>query len=58
METYLYRAGLSVLYHVTLLVGIMLLPVALLARKIGVPLPYHRFLGSLKDAYDQATAEA
>ncbi|CCQ34627.1 hypothetical protein HTIA_2520 [Halorhabdus tiamatea SARL4B] len=43
------------MYQVTLLVGIMLLPVALVARRIGVGFPYHRFLGSLKDAYDRTT---
>ena len=55
METHLQRVGLAVVYQVTLLVGIMLLPLALVARRIGVAVPYHRFLGSLKDAYDRAT---
>ncbi|MFB6128460.1 MAG: hypothetical protein ABEJ47_01735 [Halorhabdus sp.] len=55
METHLQRVGLAVVYQVTLLVGIMLLPVALLARRIGIGFPYHRFLGSLKDAYARAT---
>ena len=55
METHLQRVGLAVVYQVTLVVGIMLLPVALVARRIGVKLPYHRFLGSLKDAYDRTT---
>ena len=55
METHLHRVGLAVLYQVTLLVGIVLLPVALVARRIGVGVPYHRFLESLKGAYDRAT---
>ncbi|WP_195837627.1 hypothetical protein [Halorhabdus sp. CBA1104] len=53
MDTYLYRASLFVLYQLTLLVGILLLPVALLARRVGFTLPLDRLVTRLGNAYDR-----
>ncbi|WP_181687189.1 hypothetical protein [Halorhabdus salina] len=54
METYLYRASLFVLYQLTLLVGILLLPIALLARRVGFNLPVDRLVTRVGNAYDRA----
>ena len=54
METYLYRASLFVLYQLSLVVAIVLLPIALLARQAGVRLPIHRPVDRLGKAYDRA----
>jgi len=47
---------LLALYQTTLLLGILLLPVALLARRVGVPFPFHRLVRRLGAAYDRATS--
>jgi len=49
-----YRATLFALYQLTLLFGIVLLPVALLTRQFGVRLPIDRAVVGLKDRYEQA----
>jgi hypothetical protein len=41
----------------SVLTGIALLPVALVARQLGVPLPIHRVVESLQRAYE-TTAES
>lgn len=48
------RASLFALYQSTIAVGIALLPVALVARQIGVPLPLHRVVRRLGRAYDRS----
>lgn len=54
MESRLYRAAVFVVYQVSLLVGIMLLPLALAARQVGVTLPVHRVVDRLGAAYERA----
>ncbi len=49
----LYRATLFALYQMTLIVGIALLPVALLTRRVGVRLPIDRAVLGLKEAYER-----
>jgi hypothetical protein len=49
----LYRATLLALYQLTLLVGIMMMPVALVTRKLGIRLPLDRAVLGLKQAYEQ-----
>lgn len=55
METRLYRTTLFALYQLTLLAGIALMPLALVARQVGLPLPVHRLVTRLGDAYDSTT---
>jgi hypothetical protein len=46
------RATVFVLYQLSLLAGIVLLPVALLMRRVGVSLPIHRVVDRLETAYE------
>ena len=50
----LRRAGLFALYQVTLALGIVLMPVALVVRRAGVALPVRRLVESIGEAYDDA----
>jgi hypothetical protein len=54
MAPRLYTATVFVLYQLSLLLGILLLPVAMVARKAGVELPVHRLIDRLGAAYDRA----
>lgn len=56
MTASLYRATVLALYQISILIGIALLPVALLANRVGVPLPIDRLLGRLNSAYERAAA--
>jgi hypothetical protein len=58
MESRLYKGTVFALYQLSLLLGIALLPVALVARQIGVPLPIHRMISRLGDAYEDSTDES
>lgn len=51
-----YRKTLFALYQLTVAVGILLLPLAVATRKLGVSLPLHRLVESLGDAYEGANA--
>jgi hypothetical protein len=53
-----YRAGLLVAYQFAVFVGIVLMPVALLARQVGVTLPIGRFVQTLDNAYTDAADAA
>jgi hypothetical protein len=53
-----YRAGLLVVYQFAVFVGIVLMPVALLARQVGVTLPVGHLVQTLDDAYTNATDNA
>ena len=53
-----YRAGLLVAYQFAVFVGIMLMPVALLARRMGVTLPVGRVVEVLDDAYSNAATKS
>jgi hypothetical protein len=50
------RALVFVLYQLSLLAGIVLLPVALAMRQVGVTLPVHRVVGRLESTYEHAKA--
>jgi hypothetical protein len=52
----LYRATLFALYQLTLLTGIVLLPVALVTERLGIRLPIDRALLGLKEACEQSQA--
>lgn len=58
MESRLYRGALFALYQISLLLGITLLPLAIVARQFGVTLPVHRAIDKLADAYDDASQPA
>ncbi len=47
------RATLFALYQLSVLAGICLLPVALVARRAGVPFPVHRVVESLGASYEK-----
>ncbi|WP_336359409.1 hypothetical protein [Haladaptatus sp. ZSTT2] len=48
----LYRATLLTLYQLSIFAGILLLPLALGARRLGIPLPIHRIIDRLEMAID------
>lgn len=52
----LYRATLLVMYQLTLLVGIVMLPVALVTERAGLRLPIDRVVVNLKNSYERAQA--
>ncbi len=51
----IYRATLLALYQLTLLAGILMLPVAMVTQRLGFRLPIHRAVRRLGDAYEQQT---
>lgn len=48
----LYRATLLALYQLTLLVGILMMPLALITSRLGIHLPIDRAVLGLKEAYE------
>lgn len=53
------RKGVTfVLYQLTLMLGIFMMPVALLARRLGVSLPVNRLVDAAGTAYERASAGA
>ena len=51
-----YRWTLFALYQLVVAVGIVLMPVAVATRKLGVTVPLHRLVETLADAYQGAGA--
>ena len=47
----LERATLYALYQLSIALGILLLPVALLLERVGITLPVHRVVERLDEAY-------
>jgi len=47
------RLTVFALYQLTIVLGILLLPVALVARRLGVNLPIGELIDRLDAAYDQ-----
>lgn len=58
MESRLHRATLFALYQLSVLLGIALMPIALIARQVGVTVPIHRMIERLGTAYDRSTEQA
>lgn len=52
----IYRAIVLALYQFTLLVGILMMPVALLTKKLGIRLPIDRVVLGLKGKYERTDA--
>lgn len=48
-----YRLGLFTLYQFALVFGILLMPVALLARRIGLSLPIGEMIDAIDNAYER-----
>jgi hypothetical protein len=57
MEARLRRTGLFALYQMSIVLGIVLLPVALLARQVGVEVPVGTVIERLGTAYETSTEE-
>lgn len=53
----LQELGLFALYQLTVALGILMMPLALLARRAGVNLPVGRLIDRVGHAYERATAE-
>jgi hypothetical protein len=47
-----YRTSLLVLYQLTVFLGILAMPLALAARRVGLRLPFRRVVESVADAYE------
>lgn len=58
MRSTLNRATVFALYQLTLFAGILLMPIALVARKAGVTLPMHRAVSRINDAYEETDSRA
>lgn len=56
MRTHLNRAIVFAVYQLTLIAGILLLPLALAMQKAGITLPLHRAVGRVNDIYDETTS--
>lgn len=54
MKRTAYRATLFALYQVSIAAGILLMPVALMARQAGVHVPVGRLVETLGDAYESS----
>ena len=52
-----YRVGLLALYQFAVFVGILLMPLALLARRVGITLPVGRVVKTLDDAYAETVGD-
>jgi hypothetical protein len=52
----IYRATVLALYQLTVFVGILLLPIAVVTRKAGIPIPLHRAIERLDEAYEESSA--
>ena len=56
MAPRLYTAALFALYQLTLLAGILMMPLALLTQRVGLRLPIDNAVATLNDAYEQSRA--
>jgi len=53
MTTRAHRAAMFALYQLTILFGILVMPIALLTRQAGVSVPVHRIIGRMEAAYER-----
>jgi hypothetical protein len=54
MTNSVQRAGLFALYQLTVALGIVMMPLALVARRAGVRVPVGRLVEATGNAYDEA----
>jgi len=52
MKTRAHRALVFALYQLSILFGILAMPLALLTSQVGVTIPIHRLLGRIETAYE------
>lgn len=52
----IYRALVLALYQLTLFMGILLLPVAVVTRRLGLRIPVDRAIERLNEAYDTSAS--
>lgn len=52
-----YRASMFALYQLSIVIGIALLPVALVAKRAGIPFPVGRLVDRIEAAYRQAAEQ-
>lgn len=57
MRTRLHSAAVFVLYQLSLFAGILLLPVALALRQVGLTLPIHRAVDRFGEAYERHSGQ-
>jgi hypothetical protein len=57
MTNSLYRATVFTLYQITVVLGIALLPIALVANRAGLPLPIGRLIDRLESVHERTAAE-
>ena len=55
MTNVLHRTILFALYQLSLALGILLLPLAIVFKQVGIMLPIHRLVDTLGRAYDRAS---
>ncbi|WP_199268404.1 hypothetical protein [Halomarina oriensis] len=48
---------LFALYQLCLLTGILLMPVAMVASRVGLPFPFHRVVARVSAAYDRTRGQ-
>jgi hypothetical protein len=58
MITDLHRGAAFLLYQATLLFGILAMPVALFARRLGLTLPVRPLIESAERTYDRTAGRA
>ena len=56
MESQLHKTTLLALYQLSLVLGIVLFPIAIITQRLGVRLPVERLVTGLNEAYEQASA--
>lgn len=58
MATRLYRASVLALYQLSIVFGIAMLPLALVANRAGIQLPVDQLVSRLGSAYERSLPEA
>ena len=59
MRRYIRRVAVAAAYQLTVAMGLLLFPLALVLRRtVGVRLPVHRLLDRVLDAYESDLARA
>jgi len=57
MAATLYRAIVLALYQISIVLGIALLPVALVANRAGIPFPIGQLLDRIDSVYERTAIE-
>ena len=57
MATSLYRATVLTVYQLSIVLGIAFLPVALVAKRVGISVPIDKLLARLDAAYERVASQ-